>query len=166
MSSKRLLTIVLAVCFLSGASIYWYLTKDTRRINKRFDHMITQFSKEGPESDLDSLTKTVAVANTFAKQTTIDYGGSQYEIGADRIRGGVHELRGASGTISVEIDQRELHLDRASGKAKMSLQARLIINRSDNPLPDKADVELLWIKDEEAGDWYIEGINVRDLEAP
>lgn len=158
---KIILTVLAAVVVAAGAYLYW--TKDTRKINKRFNTMIEKLEKTEAEADLERLTRTAIIAGTFANPVEITFGGEEYTVGQDQMKAGVHDLRGTAREIRLEIEHRELHYDRATREALLEIQGEVIIDGAGYRLPGSSLIRFHWKHDSDAGSWVIDRMDISSV---
>lgn len=158
---KIILSALVFVMISTGIYLYW--TRDIRKINQRFDTMIEKLEKAGSEADLERLTRTAIVAGTFAHPVEITFGEETYSVGQDQMKAGVHDLRGTAREIRLEIEQRQLHYDRATRQALLEIQGEVIIDGAGYRLPGTSIIRFHWKYDEAAGSWVIDQMDISSL---
>jgi len=156
-----MITIVTLVVIIAGGT-YWYMTRDIRRINKRFDMLIAQFAKTGVEADIDQLTKTAVVSGTFMNPVAIDFLGEMVSVGADEFKGGIYEVRSGAKKIEINVEDRQLVLDEENGRASMELKVVIFVDGDLFRIPEGANIRMEWQKDRESKDWKIAKVMVHE----
>ncbi len=141
--------------------LHWY-TSPERRIERQLGRIQRAISKPPGESNLTALAKARAATDLFAD--SFEFVAEPFDFHTrdrQRLIAGIHQYRSRAQTILMQLPEKQISVDAASGRATSYVTVLFITKARDLAGREAYRFQINWV--EEEGEWRMDFVRLLEI---